>query len=98
MASASVLAKVERDRIMVGLAADHAAYAWELNKGYAAPEHLDALREHGPCALHRRSWRLPGTALDDGPWGEPGAVVVDGPDMVTLTAAPPTTELDTHER
>ncbi|MFH5822484.1 ribonuclease HII [Georgenia sp. AZ-5] len=64
VAAASVLAKVERDAIMVGLAAEQPAYGWAGNKGYSAPEHIEALREHGPCALHRRSWRLPG--LDDG--------------------------------
>ena len=58
VAAASVLAKVERDAIMVGLSGDHPAYRWEVNKGYAAPEHLDALERHGPCDVHRRSWRL----------------------------------------
>ncbi|MFW5469025.1 ribonuclease HII [Knoellia sp. CPCC 206435] len=98
VAAASVLAKVERDRIMVGLAADHTAYAWDLNKGYAAPEHMDALREHGPCELHRRSWRLPGTEAEEGAWTEPGVESLVGPDMVAFTAAPRMTELDTHER
>ena len=60
VAAASVLAKVERDGLMVGLAADHPAYGWSLNKGYAAPEHMDAIARLGPCELHRRSWRLPG--------------------------------------
>ena len=62
VAAASVLAKVERDRIMVDLGADeaYAGYGWVENKGYAAPEHMDALRRLGPCELHRRSWRLPG--------------------------------------
>ena len=60
VAAASVLAKVTRDALMVEYAADHPAYGWEGNKGYAAPEHLHALTEHGPCAQHRRSWRLPG--------------------------------------
>lgn len=58
VAAASVLAKVERDAIMVGLAGAHPAYGWAVNKGYAAPEHLDALDAVGPCPLHRRSWRL----------------------------------------
>jgi len=60
VAAASVLAKVERDDLMVGLAGDHPAYGWALNKGYAAPEHMDAIARVGPCELHRRSWRLPG--------------------------------------
>ncbi|MFD1719388.1 ribonuclease HII [Georgenia deserti] len=60
VAAASVLAKVERDAMMVAHAPNHPQYRWEGNKGYSAPEHLAALREHGPCELHRRSWRLPG--------------------------------------
>jgi ribonuclease HII len=60
VAAASVLAKVERDTMMVALDPDHPAYGWAVNKGYAAPEHLLALGVHGPCVQHRRSWRLPG--------------------------------------
>lgn len=88
VASASVLAKVERDGMMVDLAPDHAAYRWDLNKGYAAPEHMDALREHGPTELHRRSWRLPGTMDDDGVLAEPDAVAVNAPPLVSATAGP----------
>jgi ribonuclease HII len=60
VAAASVLAKVERDAIMVALAAQVPGYAWELNKGYCAPEHVAALESLGPSVQHRRSWRLPG--------------------------------------
>jgi ribonuclease HII len=60
VAAASVLAKTERDRVMVTLAGEHPGYGWEQNKGYASPEHLAALAHHGPCPQHRRSWRLPG--------------------------------------
>lgn len=59
VAAASVLAKCERDELMVSLAADHPAYRWEDNKGYGSPEHVEALRAVGPSVLHRRSWRLP---------------------------------------
>lgn len=59
VAAASVLAKCARDAIMVEVAGEHPAYRWAENKGYGAPEHLDALRNLGPTALHRRSWRLP---------------------------------------
>jgi ribonuclease HII len=59
VAAASVLAKVERDAMMRELARSHPAYSWELNKGYATPEHVAALREVGPCIEHRRSWNLP---------------------------------------
>lgn len=67
VAAASVLAKVERDAIMVARAAGHPRYAWQDNKGYSAPEHLGALAEHGPCEQHRRSWSLPGVASSDPP-------------------------------
>jgi ribonuclease HII len=60
VAAASVLAKVERDAMMVALAAEVPGYAWELNKGYSAPEHFAALGSLGPSLHHRRSWRLPG--------------------------------------
>ena len=60
VAAASVLAKVERDAQMVTYAKDYPGYGWDGNKGYAAPEHLSALRETGPTPLHRISWNLPG--------------------------------------
>ncbi len=60
VAAASVLAKVERDAMMVALAAEVPGFAWELNKGYSAPEHFAALESHGPTVHHRLSWRLPG--------------------------------------
>ncbi len=66
VAAASVLAKVCRDALMVGLGGEHPAYGWVENKGYAAPDHLDALRRLGPSRWHRTSWRLPGTMHDDG--------------------------------
>jgi len=60
VAAASVLAKVERDSIMTARALDHPEYSWHENKGYSAPEHAAALRAHGPCDQHRRTWSLPG--------------------------------------
>ena len=60
VAAASVLAKVERDGLMREMARDHPAYGWDINKGYATPDHMTALREVGPCVEHRRSWNLPG--------------------------------------
>lgn len=65
VAAASVLAKVTRDAMMVELASDFPDYGWEHNKGYAAPEHQDALRTLGPSIHHRRSWRLAGS-MDEG--------------------------------
>jgi len=98
VASASVLAKVERDRIMVDLAPQHTAYRWELNKGYAAPEHLEALRTLGPTVLHRRSWRLPGTMDDDGVLaGQDMAAAMARP-LASGTSDPHDDEAGTHER
>ena len=57
VAAASVLAKVERDGMLTALHEHYPHYQWAANKGYSAPEHLTALDEHGPCELHRRSWR-----------------------------------------
>lgn len=54
--AASILAKVERDRAMRALHAQFPQYGFDRHKGYAAPQHLAALREHGPCPVHRRSF------------------------------------------
>ena len=59
VAAASVLAKCERDALMVELAAEHPEYRWDSNKGYASEDHVAALRAFGPSPWHRRSWRLP---------------------------------------
>lgn len=67
VAAASVLAKVERDAIMVALSAEVSEYAWELNKGYSAPEHFAALGSYGASVHHRRSWHLPGLGGAAGP-------------------------------
>ena len=56
IAAASVVAKVDRDRRMSEADPAHPAYGFARNRGYASPEHADALERLGPCALHRRSW------------------------------------------
>ena len=56
IAAASVIAKVTRDRFMRAAAALHPQYGFERHKGYGTPEHMEALRQHGPCPLHRRSF------------------------------------------
>jgi ribonuclease HII len=56
ISAASILAKVERDRLCDALHAAHTAYGFATHKGYPTPEHLQALREHGPCPEHRRSF------------------------------------------
>jgi ribonuclease HII len=63
IAAASIIAKVERDRMMCEWDAVFPAYGLRSNKGYSAPKHLAALREHGPSPLHRQSfapvWNAP---------------------------------------
>jgi len=59
VAAASIIAKVARDAVMTGLAEEYPGYGWESNKGYATPDHLDALRHLGPTPHHRVTWRLP---------------------------------------
>lgn len=56
IAAASVLAKVTRDRLMIELDAAHPEYGFAKHKGYGTPQHLAKLGEHGPCAIHRRSF------------------------------------------
>lgn len=56
VAAASILAKTVRDHLMRTLDARDPRYAFASHKGYGAPAHLRALREHGPCAQHRLSF------------------------------------------
>jgi ribonuclease HII len=56
IAAASIVAKVVRDRIMTRLDRVWPAYGFASHKGYGTPEHLEALRAHGPCPLHRQSF------------------------------------------
>jgi len=57
IAAASVVAKVYRDRRMCELDRDYPQYGLASHKGYSTPEHKQALAVHGPCPLHRRSFR-----------------------------------------
>jgi len=56
IAAASIVAKVERDRMMIDCEQDYPGYGFQRHKGYATPEHLRALRRIGPCPIHRRSF------------------------------------------
>jgi ribonuclease HII len=56
IAAASVIAKVTRDRLMQGWHQRFPAYGFDRHKGYLTREHLESLRCHGPCPIHRRSF------------------------------------------
>jgi len=56
ISAASIIAKEHRDRLMREYALEHPHYGWERNAGYGTPQHLEALRLHGPTPLHRRSF------------------------------------------
>jgi len=56
IAAASVVAKVYRDDLMVRYDARYPHYGFARNKGYGTAEHIRALREHGPCEIHRKSF------------------------------------------
>ena len=56
IAAASIIAKVERDRLMERIAAAWPQYEFAAHKGYGTPRHLALLRLHGPCPHHRRSF------------------------------------------
>lgn len=57
VAAASIVAKVTRDRLMNDYASDYPLYAFERHKGYATEEHRLALARHGPCPIHRKTFR-----------------------------------------
>ena len=54
--AASILAKVERDATMRRMHSIYPEYGFDVHKGYPTAEHLEALRRHGACAIHRRSF------------------------------------------
>ncbi len=56
VAAASIIAKVTRDSIMMDASRAYPGYGFERNMGYGTRQHLQALRELGPCPIHRRSF------------------------------------------
>ncbi len=56
IAAASILAKVTRDRLMLQYAEKYPEYSFEKHKGYGTKVHYEAIREHGICEIHRRSF------------------------------------------
>lgn len=57
IAAASIIAKVTRDRMMARASLVHPAYGFEKHAGYGTRQHRDGIAEHGPCPLHRMSFR-----------------------------------------
>lgn len=69
ISAASILAKVARDAEMVAMDARYPGYGFAEHKGYGCPEHLAALRERGPCEIHRKSFEPVHALLQaDLPW------------------------------
>jgi ribonuclease HII len=64
ISAASILAKVERDRMMVQMHERYPEYGFARHKGYHTPAHLEALRRFGPCPEHRRSFAPVREAFD----------------------------------
>jgi ribonuclease HII len=58
ISAASIVAKVMRDRLMMRMDTLYPAYGFAQHKGYGTADHLAALRAHGPCALHRASFKV----------------------------------------
>ena len=56
IASASILAKVHRDRLMIGLDEKYPQYGFAKHKGYGTKVHIEALKQHGKCEIHRDSF------------------------------------------
>jgi ribonuclease HII len=65
ISAASILAKVQRDRLCAVLHEQHPQYGFDGHKGYPTPAHLAALREHGACPQHRRSFAPVRAVLED---------------------------------
>jgi ribonuclease HII len=66
ISAASILAKVERDRLCLGLHEQHPAYGFATHKGYPTADHLAALAAHGACSAHRRSFGPVRRAIERG--------------------------------
>jgi ribonuclease HII len=56
ISAASIIAKEHRDRFMVAAGRDYPVFGWDRNMGYGTPEHMAALRQHGPTPHHRANF------------------------------------------
>src|SRR5699024_49127 len=57
ISAASILAKVSRDRYMMSMHEKYPLYGFAQHKGYAVKAHMQALADHGPCPIHRLSFK-----------------------------------------
>lgn len=58
IAAASIIAKVTRDRLMLELDRQYPSYGFARHKGYCTKEHVEAIKAHGYCEIHRKTFRL----------------------------------------
>ncbi|MEW5317825.1 MAG: hypothetical protein WDW38_009092 [Sanguina aurantia] len=72
IAAASIIAKVTRDRMMLLYDAQHPLYGFAKHKGYGVASHMAAIRAHGPCVIHRRSFE-PTKSMEG--WAHPDAAL-----------------------
>jgi ribonuclease HII len=86
IAAASVVAKVYRDERMRELDADYPGYGLASHKGYATPEHREALRKLGPSILHRKSFAP--VAQTELPWDEAGMIAGEEELMESVSPQP----------
>lgn len=71
IAAASILAKVARDRVMMAMDEAYPGYGFSAHKGYGVPAHVRALRDLGPCPIHRLSWRAVRLVAIEASWRLP---------------------------
>lgn len=86
VAAASILAKVHRDGLCVALHARWPQYGFDAHKGYPTPAHLEALRTHGPCVQHRRSFAPVRAARAAGPGASEAAGAAEAAEAADTTA------------
>lgn len=56
ISAAGILAKTERDKLLIKYAKQYPEYGFEKHKGYATKSHKSAIKKHGPCSIHRRNF------------------------------------------